>query len=60
VIERTFSSARGPGVALLRRSTLKHWPPLQKEMVAPPMPAVTMTSGPSAAPAKAVRARRAA
>lgn len=27
VIERTFSSARGPGVALLRRSQLKAWPP---------------------------------
>ena len=27
VIERSFSNARGPGVALLRRSTLKAWPP---------------------------------
>ncbi|MFN3297281.1 NRDE family protein [Caldimonas sp.] len=27
VIERSFSSARGPGVALLRRSQLKGWPP---------------------------------
>ncbi|AKJ29535.1 NRDE family protein [Caldimonas brevitalea] len=27
VIERTFSNARGPSVSLLRRSTLKHWPP---------------------------------
>ncbi|GIX25199.1 MAG: hypothetical protein KatS3mg122_2430 [Caldimonas sp.] len=27
VIERSFSSARGPGVALLRRSLLKGWPP---------------------------------
>lgn len=64
VIERTFSSARGPGVALLRRSTLKHWPPLQKEkesLSAPmPLPAVTMTSGPAAAPLKAARPRRAA
>jgi uncharacterized protein with NRDE domain len=27
VIERSFGNSRGPGVALLRRSTLKAWPP---------------------------------
>lgn len=31
VIERTFSNTRGPGVALLRKSTLKNWPPAAKD-----------------------------
>lgn len=32
VIERTFSNTRGPGVALLRKSTLKHWPPSARDL----------------------------
>lgn len=47
VIERTFTPAKGPGVALLRRSTLKAWPPLGAVAEAAVTAAVTR-SGPAA------------
>lgn len=58
VIERTFSSARGPGVALLRRSMLKNWPPSRKDAHT----ADEVVPLPAAAPAGggAVRMRRVA
>ncbi|MCW7540621.1 NRDE family protein [Aquabacterium sp. A7-Y] len=57
VIERSFTAAKGPGVALLRRSMLKHWPPLangREETAA----ASVMVSGPAAAHATAARATK--
>lgn len=57
VIERTFSNNRGPGVALLRKSTLKHWPPSARDLsdVTAPAPLHAQPAGGASA-----RARRAA